>query len=180
MIHSPYFYSLAEIYRADLHDLQFDSLGDDILEERLNEKRGLLISLLPLMREMPELLLPAFNDGFTFKNTHALDALIRLSPGRFPPWIELATAVTLSPWVADSVDHVLNQEGGDDFMALAVGINYLCDQRYRSQGADAESADEQDANDERDEVGSDRDYEANHEEGNRWLEEQGFDKGGRE
>ena len=181
---SRYFADLGPAYDAELNDLLSDSEGKNVLEKRLREKRSQIDFLVMMMEDSPEMLAVAFHQGFRFTSPRTLDELAALQPERFPSWAKLGAAVSLVPWAQALAERVLQEEGGERFMAVAAVLEYL----HTRVDADAAAEAEEDEN--RDEDGERNDRNSDHEDGDEgenlpgnleeagadWLAEQGFER----
>ena len=170
---SDYFYELDESYRADLDDLRFDSDGRDVLQARLKDKRGQLKALLPMIGLDPVLVAPVFHGAFEFPAGHhqSVAELLSQSPGEFPPWQEVASAVTVAAWAQPLVMTVLANASGEDFLATVVALEFALSRSLgpRSEQA-ADDGDDREAGDDREEGDEDEQLSED------YLEQQGFDR----
>jgi hypothetical protein len=170
---SDYFYELDESYRADLDDLRFDSDGRDVLQARLKDKRGQLKALLPMIGLDPVLVAPVFHGAFEFPagGHQTVADLLTQFPGEFPPWQEVASAVTVAAWAQPLVLTVLANASGEDFLATVVALEFALSRRLgpRSEQA-ADDGDDREAGDDREE--GDEDDQLSED----YLEQQGFDR----
>ena len=173
---SDYFFELDESYRADLDDLRFDSDGRDVLQTRLKDKRSQLKALLPLMGFDPVLVAPVFHGAFEFPSGgHQIVAdLLTQSPGEFPPWQEVASAVTVAAWAQPLVTTVLGNASGEDFLATVVALEFGLSRRLgpRSEQAADDGDDGDDRNDGDEREDGDEDDQLSED----YLEQQGFDR----
>ena len=124
---SRYFHELRTDYEAELDDLRTDSEGGHVLDRRLAEKRREFAALLPMIEVAPVMLVPAFHRAFDFAGAsrERLAALLHGEPGEFPSWAELAAELGVAGWARPLVDRVLKEAGGEDFLATAVGLEFL-------------------------------------------------------
>jgi hypothetical protein len=186
---SRYFHELRTDYEAELDDLRTDSEGARVLERRLAEKRRELGALLSMIEVAPVMLVPAFHRAFDFAGAsrERLGALLDAEPGEFPAWTELAGELQLAGWARPLVDRVLAEPGGEDFLATAVGLEFLLlASNAATTGEDASTGDASagDAgrrgrgdDDEADEGGGDGHDDHDAESlGEDFLEQQGFDR----
>ena len=106
-----------------------------------------------------------------------------LQPKAFPDWATLSSAVTLEPWAHSLAEVVLRQPGGDRFMAVAAGLEYLQHHPRMAQAQQAEAPEhtESDGDDDAiplsadDDTGPHDDH-TREEAGADWLADQGFDR----
>jgi hypothetical protein len=174
---SAYFHELRTDYEAEIDDLRTDSEGRNVLDRRLAQKRDALKSLMPMMMTHPVMIAPVFHRAFVFEGTHrdVIASVLDAEPGDFPPWAMLESQIGVAGWARPLIELVLAQDGGEDFLATAVGLEYTM---YASHaGADALVAHD----DERDRAEGDKgagDDEGDGEEGlgEDFLEQQGFDR----
>jgi hypothetical protein len=177
---SDYFYELDESYRADLDDLRFDSDGRDVLQSRLKDKRSQLSALVPLIGFDPVLVAPVFHGAFEFPSGghQSVADLLSQSPGEFPPWQEVAAAVTVVAWAQPLVKTVLANAYGEDFLATVVALEFALSRRLgplSEQAADA-SDDGDDRDDRDDREDGDEDERLSED----YLEQQGFERRSKE
>jgi hypothetical protein len=188
MIISPYFHELRSAYQAELDDLSFDSEGQDVLRQRLAEKRQQLDFLLQMLDISPEMVAVIFHQGFRFTLPAAMDHLLGQEHDELPDWDSLTDTVQVLPWAQELVEVLCRQPSGDRFMVVAAALEYMhakADPALAAQMADdghedgegdhddgegdhddGEGIDGEDNGDGRtaDEAGAD------------WLAEQGFDR----
>lgn len=122
---SPYFDDLRSAYLAELDDLAQDSEGNDVLRQRLQQKRAEIGFLVQMMDLSPEMVAVVFHQGFRFHQPKVLEHLLRQQPEDLPAWDSLAAAITLEPWAQSLAQTVLREPQGDTFMAVAAGLEYL-------------------------------------------------------
>jgi hypothetical protein len=179
---SPFFRTLRSVYQAEIDDLAFDSEGEDVLRQRLTQRRKEMVFLLQMMELSPEMVAVVFHQAFRFKLSGAMDHLISHESEELPGWSTLADTITLAPWANDLAQLVLKQPMGDWFMSVAAGLEYMYHKTDASAAAapdNDEDTEESDEGDERpDGVGSDeeKDARARDEAGADWMEAQGFDR----
>lgn len=169
---SPFFNELSSSYAYEIEDLTYDSGGDDVLKSRLKDKRDQFAELLPMCESFPVMVVPAFREGFHFVTPAILDQLVGAQPAAFPAWATVAAALTLEPWAAKLARRALQEPGGDHFMLIAVGLEYILSRlgaTAAAGGADAGSGDgeEEEMDMENEDLG---------EAGEDFLGEQGFDR----
>lgn len=170
---SRYFHELRTEYEAELDDLRTDSEGKPVLDRRLADKRRAFAQLLPMLDVAPTMLVPAFHRAFGFAASPRarLAELVHGEPGEFPSWGELAGWVEVADWARPLVDQVLGQAGGEDFLATAVGLEWL------ATASSAAAQDDDRARGERDgDEDGDRDEDEDEALGEEFLEQQGFDR----
>ncbi len=175
---SRYFSDLSTSYHAEVDDLVTDSEGKSVLQKRLNDKRGVLGALLPMIDFSPEMVAVAFYGAFGFKSAARMQQLALSEPGRagFSKWADLKPELTVAAWAEPLIASTLKVQGGDAFLVVTAVLEYLrtkeasaapAPEKTQEQERDeyAEEGEEGDENDERDlsEAGAD------------WLAEQGFD-----
>ena len=188
---SPFFRNLLSAYQAEIDDLSFDSDGRDVLRQRLADKRGEIGFLVQMMEVSPEMVAVVFHQGFAFRRPAAMEKLLGCEAGDVLPWSELSDAIEMTPWAQGLAQTVLQAPGGEWFMAVAAGLQYLAGKaeapvaRLGDDESDGEIADDGDADGEQDELDfSDGDDEpggrggarARDEAGADWLAAQGFDR----
>ena len=180
---SPFFRNLRSAYQAELDDLTQDSEGKNVLRKRLADKRKEIGFLAQMIELSPEMVAVVFHQGFRFTTPAALDKLVGLQPKALPDWATLSSAVTLEPWAHSLAEVVLRQPGGDRFMAVAAGLEYLQHHPRMAQAQQAEAPEhtESDGDDDAiplsadDDTGPHDDH-TREEAGADWLADQGFDR----
>jgi len=190
---SPYFLDLRSAYQSEMDDLRFDSEGQDVLHHRLAGKRQEMAFLVQMMDTSPEMVAVVFHQGFDFTEKAAMDHLLTHDShdaDGFPAWSSLASGFALAPWAQDLAHIVLQAPGGEKFLTLTAGLEYMAGLPVAASIVSAEEGDDDDDEDEdRDENGDnplvifegddDReqsgDARARHEAGSDWLVQQGFD-----
>ena len=133
----------------------------------------------------PEMVAVVFHQGFRFAKPAALQALVGCNEDNIPDWHSLGQAVTLEPSVASLAQTVLDFPGGERFLALAAGLEYLLQQGHTAPAAqdddEAEDGDEgDDIDDDFDDLSADdaRDPQTSRsreEASDNWLSDVGFD-----
>ena len=182
---SPFFLALRSAYQAEMDDMTFDSEGQDVLRQRLADRRKEVGFLLKMIELSPEMVAVVFHQGFQFKLPAVMDHLLSHESDEFPDWDSLADAIHVLPAAQDLSRLVLKEPMGEWFLTVAAGLEYMYskpDTATRHDEADAEDGDEStkdryssdpaggaDGDDERDER-------AREEAGADWLAEQGFDR----
>lgn len=188
---SPYFLDLRSAYQSEMDDLRFDSEGRDVLQQRLAGKRGEIAFLIQMMDISPEMVAVVFHKGFDFKQRAVMEHLLTHDEDMFPAWDSLAGGFELAPWARDLADIVLESPGGEKFLAVTAGLEYMAGQPVAAgalvSGEDDEDGDEEDGDEEGgdDELvifeddgegGQGSDARARQEAGADWLVQQGFDQ----
>lgn len=125
MKHSAYFYDLRSAYLAELDDLVTDSEGKDVLRKRLAEKRAEIGFLVKMIQLAPEMVAVVFHQGFRFTKPLVMERLLSHNADSLPAWGSLTEAVALEPWAAKLAQTVLREPGGEVFMTVAAGLEYL-------------------------------------------------------
>lgn len=191
---SPYFLDLGSAYQSEMDDLRFDSEGRDVLHQRLAGKRQEMAFLVQMMDTSPEMVAVVFHKGFDFTEKTVMEHLLThdVDADGFPAWSSLANGLVLAPWAQDLAHIVLQAPGGDKFLTLTAGLEYMAGLPVAASIVNAEEGEEDEDGDEhedRDENGDnplvifegddDReqsgDARARHEAGSEWLVQQGFD-----
>ncbi len=177
---SPFFTDLRSAYQSELDDLRFDSEGRDELRQRLADKRQELGFLVQMMELSPEMVAVVLHQGFNFRLPAVMDHLLTHEADEFPEWSSLSDAVGMAPWAQDMADVVLQEPGGEWFLTVAAGLEYMA--ARPSAQALATDDDEDSDEDGPDEFDGDEDGEehadskARKEAGGDWLADQGFDR----
>ncbi len=186
---SPFFHDLRSAYQAEIDDLTQDSEGKDVLRKRLARKRSEIGFLVKMMEVAPEMVAVVFTKVF------ASPALLRWNrrwlwvQDHLPSWESLSTCISLEPWAAALAKTVLAEPGGDRFMVIAAGLEYLQQARFAGSAvggeADAEG-DEDDADDREhdddydalsaDDVVEPHDSRSREEASANWLADVGFER----
>lgn len=185
---SPFFRTLRSAYQAEIDDLAFDSEGNNVLRQRLAQRRKEITFLLQMMELSPEMVVVVFHQAFRFKLPGAMEHLIGHESEELPDWSSLADTVTLAPWANDLAQLVLKQPLGEWFMSVAAGLEYLY-HKVDASAADARDNDEENdadhdnGEDKGNNVGRDgldcdeeKDARAREDAGADWMEAQGFDR----
>ena len=190
---SPYFHELRSAYQSEMDDLRFDSEGRDVLSQRLAGKRQEIGFLLQMMELSPEMVAVVFHQGFSFTGRMAMDHLLTHDADAFPAWSTLAASCELAPWAQDLASMVLKAPGGDRFMTLTAGLEYMAglpvaasalaaaDEHDDDEDDDEDGAFDQDDGDDQSDSADDGEggrgsnARARHEAGADWLVQQGFD-----
>lgn len=126
---SPYFNELSSSYAYEIDDLTYDSGGDDVLASRLKVKRNQFAALLPMSEFDPVMVAAAFRGGFRFGEKELsqdiFGQLLSAQPGSFPPWQSLAASVEMEPWAGKLAQLALQSPGGEQFMLITAGLEYI-------------------------------------------------------
>ena len=186
---SPFFLSLRTAYQAEMDDMTFDSEGQDVLRQRLADRRKEIGFLLNMIELSPEMVAVIFHQGFQFKLPAVMDHLLSQEPEDFPEWDTLADAVKLTPQALEISKIVLKEPMGDWFMAVAAGLEFMYNKPETRSASHDDSEDHDDESGEEGESRSnssdpaggpdgddERDERAREEAGADWLVEQGFDR----
>lgn len=184
---SPFFLDLRSAYQSEIDDLTFDSEGRDVLRQRLADKRQELPFLVKMMELSPEMVAVIFHRGLTFRLPVVMDHLLSFEADEFPEWSSLADAVAFTPWAQTLADVVLQEPGGEWFLTVVAGLEYMAGKPSLAQAAPSDEEDDKDENGDedgdspdefdRDENGDDQgDGQSRKEAGDDWMVEQGFDR----
>lgn len=177
---TPFFLELRSAYQSELDDLRFDSEGRDVLRQRLADKRGEIGFLVHMMELSPEMVAVIFHQGFHFSLPALMDDLLSREADEFPDWASLADGIQLAPWAQDLAQVVLKEPGGEWFLAVAAGLEYMAGKPgvATAEQDDSEEVDDDDQDDPSDAFDGDEetDAKARKEAGDDWLAEQGFDR----
>ena len=184
---SPYFLDLRSAYQSEMEDLRFDSEGRDVLHQRLAGKRQEIGFLLQMMELSPEMVAVVFHQGFDFTGRVAMDHLLTHDADVFPAWSSLAGSCELAPWAQDLAQIVLESPGGDRFLTLTAGLEYMAGLPAAASGLTlGEEEDDEDSDQDGDdelvifaddgEGGQGSDDRTRQEAGADWLVQQGFDQ----
>ena len=163
---SPFFDDLFSSYGYEIEDLTYDSGGDNVLKSRLKVKRDQIDDLLQMTESHPVMVAPAFHGGFRFSKNDMLDQLVACMPDAFPTWESLTVCVELEPWAAALAKRALLSEGGNRFMVITAGLEYLMSRPGVHASSETPPVERDDSDDAEDlgDAGED------------WLGEQGFDR----
>ncbi|MEO8021862.1 hypothetical protein [Polaromonas sp.] len=182
---SPYFLDLRSAYQSEMDDLRFDSEGRDVLQQRLAGKRQEIAFLVQMMDISPEMVAVVFHQGFDFTGKAVMEHLLTHDGDACPEWSSLAGSFELAPWARDLADVVLDSPGGDKFLTVTAGLEYMAGQPVAAglivSDEDEDEDSDQDGDDglvvlEDDGDGQDGgDARSRHEAGADWLVQQGFD-----
>jgi hypothetical protein len=179
---TPFFLDLRSAYQSELDDLTFDSEGRDVLRQRLADKRREIAFLLQMMELSPEMVAVIFHQAFEFRLPAVMDNLLSLDADEFPEWHSLADVVLVAPWARELVQTVLKESGGEWFLTVAAGLEYMAGKpvlAFAGQDDSEEEDEDEDGEDFEALDGEDRDEsdaKARKEAGDDWMVEQGFDR----
>lgn len=169
---SPYFAELGKSYLAEIDDLVTDSAGISVLHKRLDDKRGAIDSILPMVDFSPEMVAVVFYDAFDFKSPELMQQIVQSEPDDdgFVAWDELKAELAVAPWAQPLIEASLKARGGDAFVVTAAALEFMRSRASAYEApvvepadADAGTADDEEGNEDLSEAGAD------------WLAEQGFE-----
>lgn len=158
---SRYFTDLMATYIADINDLKTDSGGEDVLNDRLKDKRSQIPDLIPMIMTNPEMMAVIFHRSIEIKQPKVIMAYIDKEPVMFPAWDDLSSSVNFQPWASGIIDKLKDEAGGEQFLLTTVMLEHLY-ALYEASEADIEEMED----DESDDLA---------ESGGEWLTEHGFD-----
>ncbi len=166
---SAYFNELSSTYAYEIEDLRYDSGGDDVLKSRLKIKRDQFTELMKMSGSFPVMVVPAFHQGFHFDANELLDQLVAEKPEDFPSWADVAETLKMEPWAEQLAERALKEPGGEEFMLIAAGLEYIYDKLGASAaaGSGSDDASEEEVDEDDADLG---------EAGEDYLSEQGFDR----
>jgi hypothetical protein len=175
---SPYFSELSSSYGYEIEDLTYDSAGDNVLKSRLKVKRDQFGELLAMGDSFPVMVIPALRGAFKFVERAPLDRLVGCEPASFPTWASVKAAIEIEPWAEKLVALALASPGGEQFMLIAAGVEFIFS--GLATGASAPTEDSQSESQAR-EPGEEGDEDEGSgddlaEAGEDYLSEQGFDR----
>ena len=183
---SPYFLDLRSAYQSEIDDLRFDSEGSDVLQQRLAGKRQQIAFLVQMMDISPEMVAVVFHQGFAFTGKDVMEELLTHDEHNLPQWGKLAGALTLAPWARDLADIVLQAPGGDKFLAVTAGLEYMAglpvaagiivSEEDEDEDSELDGDDELVIFEDDGEGGQGSDARTRQEAGADWLVQQGFDQ----
>jgi hypothetical protein len=176
---SPFFRTLRSAYQAEIDDLAFDSEGNNVLRQRLAQRRKEVAFLLQMMELSPEMVAVVFHEAFRFKLPGAMDQLISHESEEMPDWSTLSDTIAVAPWAKELAELVLKQPMGEWFMSVAAGLEYMYSKVDASAAAAHDDDDDRDEDsDAQDDMDSEEEKEARarEEAGADWMEAQGFDR----
>ena len=148
-------------YIADINDLKTDSGGEDVLTDRLKNKRSQIPDLMPMIMTNPEMMAVIFHCSIVIKQPKIIMAYIDKEPAKFPAWDDISSGVEFQPWAISIIDQLKDEAGGEQFLLTTVMLEHLYALYEASEDANEEMED-----DESDDLA---------ESGGEWLTEQGFD-----
>lgn len=158
---SRYFTDLMATYVADIDDLKTDSGGDDVLTERLKEKRTQIPDLMPMIKTNPEMMAVIFHKSIVIKKPEVIMSYLDKEPAKFPSWDAISSSVQFQPWANDFVEKLKAEAGGEQFLLTTVMLEHL----YALYEVSEDAIEEMEA-EESDDLA---------ESGGEWLSEHGFD-----
>ncbi len=185
---SPYFLDLRSAYQSELDDLRFDSEGRDVLQQRLGGKRQQIAFLVQMMDISPEMVAVVFHQGFAFTDKAVMEHLLTHEEHAVPAWSGVADGFELAPWARELADMVLQAPGGDKFLTLTAGLEYMAslpvaaglivsdDDGDEDDDGDPDGDDDLVIFEDDGEGGQGSDARARQEAGADWLVQQGFDQ----
>ncbi len=179
---SPFFLNLHSAYQSELDDLTLDSEGRDVLRQRLADKRREIDFLLQMMQLSPEMVAVIFHQGLRFKLPALMDHLLSLEADEFPEWGSLADSIELAPWARDLTQVVLKAPGGEWFLTVVAGLEYMAGKPGLVPAGQHDTDEPEDSDDNPDEFDADEygelqgDAQAQKDAGADWLAGQGFDR----
>ena len=187
---SPFFLDLRSAYQSEIDDLTFDSEGRDVLRQRLADKRTELPFLVQMMALSPEMVAVIFHQGLTFKLPAVMDHLLSHEADELPDWSSVADGIEFTPWAQSLADVVLQEPGGEWFLTVVAGLQYMAGKPGLAQAAQGDDEDDKDDEDgeenddsdnpdefDLDENGDDHgNGKSRKEAGNDWMAGQGFDR----
>jgi hypothetical protein len=148
-------------YVADIDDLKTDSGGEDVLTDRLIEKRSQLTDLMPMINTNPEMLAIIFHRSVIVKKPEVIMSYLDKEPAKFPSWDTISPSVQFQPWSTSLVDKLKTEVGGEHFLLTTVMLEHL----YALYEVSEDAIEEMEA-EESDDLA---------ESGGEWLSEHGFD-----
>ena len=166
---SRYFSELGRSYSDEIDDLVTDSAGLSVLQKRLDDKRGAIDSILPMIEFSAEMVAVVFYDAFDFKSPELMQQIVQSEPDDdgFVAWDELKAELVVSPWAQPLIESSLKVRGGDAFLVTAAALEFMRS-KPSSYEPPADVAGEGEA-------GNDEGEEDLSEAGADWLAEQGFE-----
>lgn len=176
---SPFFSELSSSYAYEIEDLTWDSGGDNVLASRLKVKREQFADLLPMSEFDPVMVAPAFRGAFRFNSKETMARLIAGRPDDFPEWAEVEATLEMEPWAGKLAQRALASPGGEQFMLIAAGLEYIQSGPGPVAAAVQSEATASEGVDKRADEDGDGDDDAGEdlaEAGEDYLSEQGFDR----
>ena len=172
---STFFTDLRSAYEAELDDLSQDSEGKDVLKKRLADKRVEIDFLVRMMELSPEMVAVIFHQAFVFKTPAVMDDLLSFEADELPDWSSLAEDIDIAPWAQDLADKVLTEPGGEWFLTVAAGLEYMVGKPVANFAQNEEK--DEDEDEELDGDAEERaEAKARKQAGDDWMAEQGFDR----
>ena len=164
---SRYFSELGKSYSDEIDDLVTDSAGQSVLHKRLDDKRGAIDSILPMIEFSAEMVAVVFYDAFDFKSPELMQQIVQSEPddSDFVAWDELKTQLTVAAWAQPLIEASLKVRGGDVFLVTAAALEFMRS-KPPAYEPPADVSDESEANDDEEDLS---------EAGADWLAEQGFE-----
>jgi hypothetical protein len=185
MMISPFFQDLRSLYESELADLTFDSEGHDVLAKRLAEKRQQIAFLVGMMELSPEMVAVVFHRAFAFGLPAVMEDLLSREADEFPEWNNLSDSIEIAPWARDLADSVLGEPGGEWFLTVAAGLEYMAARPGAAAAGAAAEDDDSDDGDDLDEDDGEGQLDAGEQGGDArerreaaddWMADQGFDR----
>ncbi|MEY4882541.1 MAG: hypothetical protein RIS34_395 [Pseudomonadota bacterium] len=178
---SPFFRQLRSAYQAELDDLTFDSEGQDVLRQRLADRRKELGFLLQMIELSPEMVAVVFHQGFRFRLPAVMDHLLQCESDELPDWDSLADAMQLTPWAQALMQVILKEPMGAWFMSVAAALEYMYGKPETAPIPEHDEDDDEDDGDDNDHVNAfdaeeEKEARAREDAGADWMVEQGFDR----
>ena len=167
---SPYFHELSSSYAYEIEDLRYDSGGDDVLKKRLKDKRNQFAELMKMSDSFPVMVVPAFHGGFRFPAGEMMEQVVAAAPGSFPAWADVAATLEMEPWATALTQQALQAPGGEEFMLIAAGLEYILGRLGPEASAGSSTSGDEE------EHGDDEGEPDLGEAGEDFLGEQGFDR----
>jgi hypothetical protein len=148
-------------YVADIADLKTDSGGEDVLTDRLIEKRSQLADLMPMIKTNPEMLAIIFHRSVIVNKPEVIMSYLDKEPAKFPSWDTISPSVQFQPWSTSLIDKLKTEVGWEHFLLTTVMLEHL----YALYELSEDAIEEMEA-EESDDLA---------ESGGEWLSEHGFD-----
>ena len=124
---SRYFSELGKSYSDEIDDLVTDSAGQSVLHKRLDDKRGAIDSILPMIEFSTEMVAVVFYDAFDFKSPELMQQIVQSEPddSDFVAWDELKDELTVADWAQALIAAALPVRGGDAFLVTTAALEFL-------------------------------------------------------
>lgn len=158
---SRYFTDLMATYVADINDFKTDSGGEDVLVERLKEKRSQIQDLMPMMQSNPEMMAIIFHKSIAIKKAATIMTYLDKEPAMFPAWDEISPSVQFQPWATSIIEKLKGEVGGEHFLLTTIMLEHL----YALYEVSEDAIEEMETEESEDLAES----------GGEWLSEHGFD-----